>query len=199
MPRKQPRQQRSQHTYDAILGAAAQLFERDGYAKATTNHIAERAGVSIGSLYQYFPNKDALLYALGEQHMRHLVAEMDGVLESLRRTEPPLEDTVRRFVGALVDLHLAEPHTHRLLFDQAPRPPEAARQLREIQQGMAAEVAGHLRRLDAGGPGYDLTALLLVQSVEGMLHGALLEPPTGTTTAEVAEAMVRFCLRALGR
>jgi AcrR family transcriptional regulator len=68
-PRKQPRQSRSRDTVAAVLKAAAQVFTSRGYAATTTNHIAERAGVSIGSLYEYFPNKDALLVALMEQHI----------------------------------------------------------------------------------------------------------------------------------
>ena len=57
-------------TVDAILAAAAQVFARHGYAAATTNRIAERAGVSIGSLYEYFSNKDALLVAILEAHIQ---------------------------------------------------------------------------------------------------------------------------------
>ena len=68
-PRKRPRQQRSQATWAAILDAATQLFQRLGYAGTTTNRVAELAGVSIGSLYQYFPDKDALLLALAERHI----------------------------------------------------------------------------------------------------------------------------------
>lgn len=55
-PRKQPRQQRSRATWEAILDGAAQVFGQLGYAGTTTNKVAERAGVSIGSLYQYFPS-----------------------------------------------------------------------------------------------------------------------------------------------
>ncbi|MFE7276348.1 TetR/AcrR family transcriptional regulator [Streptomyces sp. NPDC057623] len=197
-PRKRPRQQRSRETYDAILEAAAQLFERDGYARTTTNHIAERAGVSIGSLYQYFPNKDALLYALGERHVHHLAVELAHVLAELRRSAPPLEDTVRTVVTALAALHLRDPRTHRLLYDQAPRPAAAAGQLRENQRALAAEVEHHLHRLTAGGPDRRLTALLLVQAVEAQLHGALLDPPDGRDPRDVVEGIVGFCLRAVG-
>ena len=63
-PRKTPRQQRSEFTFDAILDSAARLFQQHGYAATTTNRVAELAGVSIGTLYHYVPNKDALLYAL---------------------------------------------------------------------------------------------------------------------------------------
>ena len=60
-PRRSPSQTRSRATVDGILTAAARIFARDGFATGTTNRIAELAGVSIGSLYEYFPNKQALL------------------------------------------------------------------------------------------------------------------------------------------
>ncbi|MEU8801944.1 hypothetical protein [Spirillospora sp. NPDC048819] len=104
---------------------------------------------------------------------------------------------MRTLVGTLADVHRADPATHRLLYDQAPRPPEAARRLREFQAAMAAEVEHHLARLDAGGPDRALTALLLVQALEAQVHGAVLDPPPGRTTAESVEAAVRLCLGAL--
>jgi AcrR family transcriptional regulator len=75
-PRKKPQQRRSQATVDAILDAAAIVFGSDGFAAANTNAIAERAGVSIGSLYQYFPNKLALLEAVRERHIKGLWEEI---------------------------------------------------------------------------------------------------------------------------
>lgn len=179
------------------MEAAAQLFERDGYAGATTNRIAERAGVSIGSLYQYFPNKDALLYALAEQHVWHLQAELADAAAKLRRELPSLPACVHTLVQILADLHLGRPRMHRLLYDQAPRPAEAAAQLREVQRNIAAEVEFHLRRLGVSGPDPDLTAILLVQGVEAQLHGALLDPPPGHTIKEVRQAVEMLCLKAL--
>lgn len=74
MPRKKPRQARSQATVDVILDAATRVFSATGFDEANTNVIAERAGVSIGSLYQYFPNKLALLAGVRERHLRHFSA-----------------------------------------------------------------------------------------------------------------------------
>ncbi|OIK07922.1 hypothetical protein BIV23_02450 [Streptomyces monashensis] len=196
-PRKRPRQERSQETYEAIVEAAAQLFERDGYTRTTTNRITERAGVSIGSLYQYFPNKDALLYAVGEQHVRHLQAELADVAAELRQDLASLPACVHTLVRVLAELHLARPRMHRLLYDQAPRPTEAAAQLREVQRRIAAEVEFHLRRLGVGGSDPDLTAILLVQEVEAQLHGALLDPPPGHTIEGVRQAVEVLCLKAL--
>ena len=68
-PRKTLRQQRSRETVERILEAAAHIFNERGYTEATTNEIADEADVSIGSLYQYFPNKDALLLALAHKHI----------------------------------------------------------------------------------------------------------------------------------
>jgi AcrR family transcriptional regulator len=76
VPRKLPKQERSEATVESILDAAAQVFERHGYAAGTTSRIAERAGVSIGSLYQYFPNKDAILVALVHRHLAESTAAL---------------------------------------------------------------------------------------------------------------------------
>ena len=84
VPRKKPRQSRSQATVDVILDAAARIFVETGFAAATTNAIAERAGVSVGSLYQYFPNKLALLAALKERHVLQLKTAMRATSGTLR-------------------------------------------------------------------------------------------------------------------
>src|SRR3546814_9174202 len=71
-PRKLPRQERSKATVEAILIAATQVLIEDGYERATTARVAERAGVSVGSLYQYFPNKEALVGTLVEIGRAHV-------------------------------------------------------------------------------------------------------------------------------
>lgn len=76
--RRRAKQQRSQATVDAILTAASQVLRRHGYAKASTDRIAERAGVSVGSLYQYFPNKDAVIEALFVRESKALGDRMAG-------------------------------------------------------------------------------------------------------------------------
>lgn len=102
-PRKLPRQRRAEATVEAILEAAAQLVAQRGLAGFNTNAVAERAGVSIGSLYQYFPNKDAIMAALiARQHDR----QVQGLLEVL--SVPPqgmLEDRVRVLVRAAMRHH----------------------------------------------------------------------------------------------
>ncbi|KJV37197.1 TetR/AcrR family transcriptional regulator [Luteibacter yeojuensis] len=76
-PRKTPRQARSAATVDAIFEAAIQVLLTDGYAGLTTTRVASRAGVSVGTMYQYFPHKEALLYAVLEDYLEDVVVALD--------------------------------------------------------------------------------------------------------------------------
>lgn len=144
-PRKQPRQERSRETVEALLEAAAQVFERHGYAAGTTNRIAARAGVSIGSLYQYFPNKDALLLALVQRHVDEGAARMGPLLAELADDPPPLRDALQSLVAGLVALHAGRPALHRVLFEEAPRPPALRRRLDGLADAAAGAIAAYLR------------------------------------------------------
>ncbi|MGW5387352.1 TetR/AcrR family transcriptional regulator [Nocardia sp. NPDC003963] len=197
VPRKTPRQQRSEFTFDAILDAAARLFQQHGYTGTTTNKVAELAGVSIGTLYHYIPDKDALLYALADRHLRDAATALLTETTALRSEGPPLSEIVHRLISAVAQLHHAQPHMHRLLFEQAPRTPESIAQFRQLEQRLAAEVAYHLHRLDLGGPDADLTALLFVQAVEAQVHGAVLHPPPGRTTEQCVQTVIDFWIRSL--
>lgn len=83
-PRRRPSQARSRSKVECLLEAAAQVFRAEGY-NATTNRIAERAGVSIGTLYEYFPNKEALLLSLAE---RHVTEAESGITAALEHSDP---------------------------------------------------------------------------------------------------------------
>src|SRR3954463_6962872 len=96
VPRKAPKQQRSKETVDVILAATARILVKEGFDRASTNRIADAAGVSIGSLHQYFPWKEALVAALVEQHTRKMTQEIVGALEKVSRL--PLEPAVRAMV-----------------------------------------------------------------------------------------------------
>jgi AcrR family transcriptional regulator len=102
-PRKAPRQARARATYDAILEAATHIIARGGLAAFNTNAVAERAGVSIGSLYQYFPNKDALMVALIHRQQRVQLANVQAALAALADTD--LETAVRTLVRAAMQHH----------------------------------------------------------------------------------------------
>ena len=104
-PRKRPRQRRSADTVERILAAAARIFDERGYRGTTTNHVAEEAGVSIGSLYQYFPNKDALLVSLAERHVDDVATRFGARLAGLRDERPPLDATVRALLDLTVEVN----------------------------------------------------------------------------------------------
>src|SRR5438552_3934720 len=95
-PRKRPRQARSQATVDAILEATTRILLKQGFDSLTTNAAAAAAGVSIGSLYQYFPNKEALVAALIERHVETMNASIFAELAAVATL--PLAEAVYRVV-----------------------------------------------------------------------------------------------------
>lgn len=109
--RKSARQSRAQETVDTILEASTRIVARDGMASLTTNRIAEIAGVSIGSLYQYFPGKDAILHALVQREFNRTV---DGHVAFIDAIDPAAL-TLEEAVEAIVD-HVFEAHRVRRPF-----------------------------------------------------------------------------------
>jgi AcrR family transcriptional regulator len=137
--RRSPRQARSRATVSFVLEAAAQVFAERGYA-ATTNEIAARAGVSIGTLYQYFADKDALLVALAERHLGHAQAQLQAALADAP-SEP--EQLVRRVIEVVVQLNRPSA-LHTVLYQAAPRTPELVTVLDRVRDDLAAAVAALL-------------------------------------------------------
>src|SRR6516162_1213481 len=116
--RKTPRQERSRATVEALLEATADILVRDGYAKLTTNRIADRAGVNIASLYQYFPGKQAILAELRRRHGDEQRAELRRVLAESHGGS--LESTMRSLVSLGVAGHAREPKLHQALTEELP-------------------------------------------------------------------------------
>ncbi|WP_181771244.1 TetR/AcrR family transcriptional regulator [Amycolatopsis pittospori] len=131
-PRKQPRQVRAELTRKRILDAAAHIFTEYGYAAGTTNRIAERARISIGSLYQYFPNKDAILLELLTLHLEEGRAAMalgqDGELPE------SLEELLRVFIRAQIENHQDDPRLLRLMIEQVPHAPALLDRIQQYEQ-----------------------------------------------------------------
>ncbi|MUL83124.1 TetR/AcrR family transcriptional regulator [Mycobacterium sp. CBMA247] len=177
-----------------MLEAAAQVFDREGLS-ATTNRIAEKAGVSIGSIYQYFPNKQALLYALAQRHVKKAVERLDAVFDQLRVQEPPFEDTMRTILDTLVALHSDRPGLHGLMHRVVPARAAELVALQRFEDHLTHEVAFHLRRCGVGGRVGDdesalATAQVLVHTVDAQLHRVM--PRRGMDTEPLLELVLRL-------
>jgi AcrR family transcriptional regulator len=192
--RKQPRQVRSAQMRRDILDAATRVFSEHGYAAGTTNRIAAAADVSIGSLYQYFPNKDAILAALTDAHVdagTTLLAERlrDGLPESLA-------DTVRLFVRAAIDNHREDPALHRVLFEEAPRSAALLARLRDTEARAVTGVADLLRHhpeVNVADP--EFAARLTIATIESLVHRLIVQP---VDTAQLENEVVRLLTGYLG-
>lgn len=204
-PRKAPKQARSHVTVHVIVEAAARILEERGHEGFSTNAVADRAGVSVGSLYQYFPRKDALIGALILRETTALVEEAE-----ISTTMPNSEDALTALVRPCVEQQLRRPALARLLdFEEArlpldldtqqvkmrffeltrdmllrpdlppqPDPRTAARDVVAIIKGM----------IDAAGDHGDDDKDALAARVKRAVRGYLKEAPTATSSAEQVEA-----------
>lgn len=154
-PRKKPNQKRSHVTFDAILEASAQLLAELGYAGTTTNGIAERAGVSIGSLYEYFPGKDAIFAALKTRLDSETFASVLQQVENVEGKDP--ETFLRAVLESRIHAALERPELESLLHDEIPASVFEAQnetKFSAFDSGMRAFVARHpeairIKSLDA--------------------------------------------------
>lgn len=186
--KRRPLQRRSRDTVEVIVRATAQILSREGVERLTTNRVAEKAGVSIGSLYQYFPDKQALLAEVRrryEEAFRDRLIALTGAIATR-----PLTDAVGECVRAIIAIHRDDPGLHnavsaagigdgerRLLHQLAASWLEARRdEVRPANRALAAEVA-----LDAA---------------ESLIHGVALRAPErlrdDTFAAEVTDLLVRY-------
>jgi AcrR family transcriptional regulator len=196
-PRKRPRQERSRATVDTILGACARVLVQHGFDGLTTNAVAEAAGVSIGSLYQYFPNKEALVAALVERHIEE--RKTATFAELARVALLPIHEAVRGVVEMTIRIHGVDPKLHRVMIEQVPRVGRMAR-LRELEetghQIVAALLAARRAEIDVRDP--DLAAWVLVSSIEAIVHRAVLFDPERLRDPRLVDEACRLVTRYLG-
>jgi AcrR family transcriptional regulator len=113
-PRKTPTQARSAATVDAIFEATIQVLLADGGQRLTTTRVAERAGVSVGTMYQYFPNKQALLYAVVHQHLSEFVGAFEAAC--LKHRNESIAAMTQGMVNAFLDIKIRDPDATRALY-----------------------------------------------------------------------------------
>ena len=194
-PRKLPRQVRSRASFDAILGGCARVLERGGYESLTTNGVAEAAGVGIGTLYDFFPNREAIVVALAGQRLARLAADVKQGLAEVEGLDAyqALDLLIRRIVGAVA----ADRALYRVLLREARflrNSSETRRALEtffELAQLASRQARG---RIDLRDPSAD------VWLIGRMLAHAVLEIvfARGAPSRErLTEALVRITYRML--
>ena len=158
------------------MEATARILVRDGFDKASTNRIAETAGVSIGSLYQYFPAKEALVAAVIDRHNADLMQIVRGALADVAAL--PVKDAIRLLVTTAIEAHHLDPKLHRVLAEQIPRTgrlEKIASFNREYYTLFKAYLEDHRRELRVAD--LALAAYVCVTSIEALTHTAVLHRP----------------------
>jgi AcrR family transcriptional regulator len=195
-PRKKPRQERSVATVDAILDATARVLCSTGYDRASTNRIALAAGVSVGSLYQYFPSKEALVAALAARHMSAMTALVRSKLSEVATA--PMPAAVRTIIMAMFEAHAVDPKLHKVLIEEVPRIGRLEN-LRGVEKEVETLVASLLesRRSELRRTNVETMALLLVTVVEAATHAAVLADLEPGRARDVADELTDLVLRYL--
>ena len=196
--RKGPKQQRSKVTVAAILDGTVRVLEQEGSDAATTSRIAEVAGVSVGTLYQYFSNRDAILDALQDREFERATEMMNRVLA--HGTHDSEQQIARRVIEGLLELHAAAPSLHRLLvvkgLSVTPTERVQAFDMRIIAvvRGFLTLAGVRLRHKNV-----DAAAFVVYQAVRATMLAHLLERPAGldshTLVDELTDLVVRYLAR----
>lgn len=198
VPRKKARQARSKATVEAIVGATARVFVSEGFDGASTNRIATVAGVSIGSLYQYFPNKEALAAELIERHLGELLELLTETLA--QAAGRPLQEGIPLLVRALFEAHRQDPKLHRVLLEAGSRVGMDTRKrevMGQFHQYVRRYFESHRTEIAAVDLDLDLGAYLLVFAAENVMREVQLAPPS-YPLEQVIEGVATMCLRYLG-
>jgi AcrR family transcriptional regulator len=157
-----------------LLEAATRVFVKEGYAKATTNRIAAAAGVSVGSLYQYFPSKDAIAVELLRRYRDGLVELIAARLASV--TKDTFATVVRGLIGDLLRAEGINPALHRVLIEQVLRT-SARREMLGFEERLEAVLADAMRRAEIELADAELASFVLVRVVLSVVQSVVVDRP----------------------
>jgi AcrR family transcriptional regulator len=195
-PRKAPSQGRAEATVNAILSATAHILVGEGWETVNTNRVAAEAGVSIGSLYQYFPGRDAILAELGRRHAFEIIGVTRDALERTRNQ--PLVSAIGEAIRAAIRLHETDPALHRAIEDETSR-------LGPLywREAVYAEIQRILcdmflqRRDELGVEDVKFAAFLAATVVEGVVHAAMGSKPDELRNGQVEAELTRILMTIL--
>ncbi len=192
--RKMPRQARAEATIEAIVEAAAQILQRDGEEALTTARIAERAGVSIGSLYQYFPNRESVLLALIRRERDQIGAE---VARTISEIDPRTgEEVVRGVIATLLAAFRPRRRRRKLVALMATLSVDRDSSGLELRERVAALIVAASRQYPdlAARPLSDVSAYVLVRAVLGAIRSAVVENSKILDEPEFEEELCRLAI-----
>jgi AcrR family transcriptional regulator len=183
--RKPPTQVRAQRTVAGILTAAAQVFEQYGYAGGTTNRVAKRAGVSIGTLYQYFSSKEALAVALVQQHAHETDIQLHEWVGHVSSEGHGLRAALHDYVTGMMELHCGRPRLQHILLEETPLPESVHAALLEGERRAAATMANLLCAYAEVPRRYiERLGFVVTQAVESLTHRFAAHPDTQLISRE---------------
>lgn len=190
-PRKTPVQARAAATVEAIFEATIQVLLSLGADRLTTTRVAQRAGVSVGTLYQYFPHKRALLYAVFEAHMETVTAKIEAACE--RAQGKPLAEMIRQVVEAFVDAKMERSDVSVALYNVAADVGGHAAVKRSVQRSRKAmeamlQTAPNVALLP------DRFAIdLMLAAISGVMRSALETGGSPAAVRKLKEHLVLLC------
>ena len=175
-PRKRPQQDRSKITNNAILEATTHILSEKGYDKLTTNRIAKKAGISIGSLYQYYPNKESIISELISRSYQQDRDFIESKLSELK--EAPIETTVKRLIHALMERCDSNLIVAKALREQIPRVEwtNKVRKTTSYLENMIFDLL-KLRHSTVNDNHLKKVAFIVVHTIDGIVNEALFTRP----------------------
>jgi AcrR family transcriptional regulator len=190
--RRRPKQLRARQTVAAVLDAVVRVLKREGVHAVTTNRIAEVAGVSVGSVYQYFPDKSAIFVAL---HQRH-IEEIDRMVQSklIEHAGSSLDVLMGAMIEGMIDAHTSDMELYGLLATEVPHRADGTRDFAvRLHGAFLLAISSRAQELKKG---RDLDKLVFVVThmVESLSHGALFRRPPGLSLADAKAEAVRAVL-----
>ncbi|KFE66221.1 TetR/AcrR family transcriptional regulator [Hyalangium minutum] len=193
VPRKKPRQERSRATVDAILEAAAHILVAHGFEDTTTRQVAERAGVSIGSLYQYFPSKEALITALFERQIQRVLDVCTEALQS--QGSPSTQQVVRDVALGVMKAYAVNPRLHQVLISEGlklgmmERVQSFEQRIETVVRTFMLHYSSQLRSRRV-----ELATFVITRAIRGIIWSAAIERPELFEDPELADELGELML-----
>lgn len=194
-PRKSPSQERSRATVDAIMQASTYILNEVGWGGLNTNAIAERAGVNIASLYQFFPNKQAVIAELQRRHATSIHADIQHALQNMS-SKPTLRAALTAIIEMVVKDHQSAPEVHKAISEELPL---SQRCTQDDQGEMLKQMLNALLPFMKNVPDPELATYMVGISMQAIVHQVTNKRPEllnhSSLVDELVILMERFLIR----